>query len=123
MENASPPNTSVVARLYAAWIYMRNEIEPLMACDDSIVDPKLEAIWAVEHAIAAIKPTSMDDVRLKSIVVKKWMEDAATELILDDFLGSLTEILNQEICAHKCEARPTASCECIRDVANESEAA
>lgn len=96
MEAASPSNTSVVARLYAAWIFMRNELEPLMACEDSIVDPRLEAIWAVEHAIAAIKPTSMEDVRLKSIVVKKWMEDAATEQIVDDFLDSLREIPSQD---------------------------
>jgi hypothetical protein len=108
MEATSPLNTSVVARLYAAWIYMRNEIEPLMASDDPSIHPKLDAIWAVEHAIAAIKPTSLDDVRLKSIVVKKWMEDAATEQIVDDLLNSLSGLPDPAICAVDRARNPEA---------------
>lgn len=49
-------------------------------------------IHRLEVDIASAKPKCLSDVRLKAIVVKHWMHDAASEHIVDALLDSLASI-------------------------------
>ena len=60
MQSKHSRDKSTIANLYASWIFLRREIEPLLDpavdVDEGVIDSKLEAIWAIEHAIASVKP-------------------------------------------------------------------
>lgn len=50
------------------------------------------AVWNLESRIAAAVPQTVEDVRLKALVVKHWMQDASTEHIIDQMLDSLISL-------------------------------
>jgi len=83
---------TTIARLYLEWTALRQVSDPMLQdpnVEEARVGPLLERIWALEHQIAAAVPVCLEDVRFKAIVVKRWMEDAATERIIEELLDSL----------------------------------
>ncbi len=87
---------TTVGSLYRVWTVLRADLKPLIETSSDVPEeaflPKLEAAWALEHLIASAKPENLEDVRLKALVVRHWMQDAATEHIVDELLNSLSGI-------------------------------
>ncbi|MCC7251839.1 hypothetical protein [Hyphomicrobium sp.] len=96
-----------IAKLYRRWCALRRtreriEIEMRTANDrgeksaieftDAAHDAQCEAVWSVEDEIAVAEPTSLDDVRMKAIVVKHGSEAGSNEQIVDALLDSLASL-------------------------------
>lgn len=73
---------------YEATLSAAREKSGLDAAEDAL-DAHMEVVWALESDLARASPTSLADVRLKAIAVKRWCDDVSTEHIVEELLDSL----------------------------------